>query len=510
MTTTDDYNHEVFKLYKTFRNSIKKYPLEDSLGVVRAYSQYLAYDIPIPSDMTVFPGANDFAQGVHQWELEIIARECIAHSPLTASMGLTMRDHTNFLEVLNKLRRLEDQISGLVTSTENVLVELHRIGHRQFQWQTGIPTNRLNLRYYKIFSHPLVEPFVQEKIGLDVKTIYTLGLGLTGTYIKWFALHYPPDFNFSKKHNANQENLDKFLGHFSLDVDTLRSNISSELRENMNERYAYFFDSFKSYPLIRMNANGKDSLVAPIPTMLIWRFTQGIYYEVYDMEGFGDAFGQSQEAYIGEVLKDILKSPFLILPAEPTANDRGVPSSDWFVEDESSVMYIESKTKRLALGAKISLSDTTQLETQLKILAEAVRQVYQCIDAAQKGSLQGDAYANFGTKKPFPIVVTLESWYIFGQTWERLNEFAKVEMEKYNLPTEWLDLYPFTVCDVSEFENLMRTIHVTQSMQEVFKEKYEDPELRRYELYTYLYNRHPEELKTGPELFEGEFEALFN
>jgi len=509
-TKSDGYMPEIFDYYKTFRNSIRKYPLEDSLGVIRVYSQHLANNLSIPSDMTVFPAVKDPVAGVHQWELEIIARECIAHSPNSTVAGRTMRNHHNFLEVLYKLRKLEDQISGIVGTQDNVLIELHRIGHRQFQWQTDTPNDRLMIRYYKIFNHSLMQPLIQQKFDMDMRTIYTIGLGLAGTYLKWFALHYPPEIKLDQKYGVTHVAIDKFLVHFSSNIDDLREGISEEVKQNMNEKYAYFFDAFKSFPLIQMKAQGKDSLVAPIPTMLTWRFTQGIYYEIYEMKGFDKAFGGSFQQYIGDVLADVLGESMIILPEEKSANDRGVPCSDWFVIDEESVLYVESKTKRLQLGAKVSLNDTTALESELKKLAMAVRQTYQCIDASNNQKLKGEEYLDLSHKRPYPIVVTLESWYIFGSTWVKLNEFVKEELIKHSLPVEWLEDFPFTVCSVSEFENLIRAISVSSSIKTIFKEKLEDPKLREYELYTYLFNYHRNELRSGAELFEGEFEALFH
>jgi hypothetical protein len=57
-----------------------------------------------------------------------------------------------------------------------------------------------------------------------------------------------------------------------------------------------------------------------------------------------------------------------VLREEPTANDRGVSSSDWLLVVGESALVIEAKTKRMGLAAKISLNDTAQLDSELRHL----------------------------------------------------------------------------------------------------------------------------------------------
>jgi hypothetical protein len=78
---------------------------------------------------------------------------------------------------------------------------------------------------------------------------------------------------------------------------------------------------------------------------MIWRFTRGLYYELYDHRGFANAFGGAFQRYVGEVLSDLYAgTSHTVLPEEPTANDRGVSSSDWFLVVGESALVVEAKT----------------------------------------------------------------------------------------------------------------------------------------------------------------------
>src|SRR6202030_4474404 len=69
-----------------------------------------------------------------------------------------------------------------------------------------------------------------------------------------------------------------------------------------DHKFAYNFDPLRATPLIEVaNRNGKF-LLAPIPTLLLWRFTEGIYYDLCKSEGFDHAFGKSFQQYTGEVI----------------------------------------------------------------------------------------------------------------------------------------------------------------------------------------------------------------
>jgi hypothetical protein len=54
--------------------------------------------------------------------------------------------------------------------------------------------------------------------------------------------------------------------------------------------------------MVRVVSNRQPALVVPIPTFLLRRFTEGVYYEICGIDGFSEAFGCSFQNYVGEVL----------------------------------------------------------------------------------------------------------------------------------------------------------------------------------------------------------------
>ena len=502
---------DMFEIYRPFRNRIRSFRLVDTLAVVRAYSQNLAYGVPFAQDLEVLPRYRDPAAGIKQWELEIIARDAIAHAPQHLYTSQTLRQRHRMAILLNQLRDVEGHIAAETVHGGNVLTELHRIGHRQFEWQSDLPNGLLLLRYYKIFSKPALDAIVTQQIGLNTRALHLVGMLLNSAYMQWFALHYPPNLFLSDRNNVNVQEIDAFLGHFARPVVELSQRIRVELADNMNENYAYFFNSLRAYPLIDMNVDGRRSLVAPLPALMSWRYTRGLYYELFAHPRFAQTFGAAFQAYVGDILADLFTdSHATVLPEEPTANNRGIASSDWFLILHDAAMLVEAKTKRMGLAAKITLNDTVQLERELGILADGILQTYKCIDAIQRGAFVGQGYEPLRTKRFYPVIVTLESWHVFGPTWRRLNDLVQQRLHRAGLPANWTDSMPFTACDINEFELLTRAIQHTDAIGSILDERLASEEYKQYELYNYLCGHQQSAIQNARELFPNQFTDLFS
>src|SRR5947209_237881 len=110
---------DVFELYKPFRNHLRKLSLIESLGVVRAYMQYLLAGQPLPKDIEAHPrflqARNRVARGVHEWELDVIAREIFINATDVDAIYApeTLRRWGYLAGAVTKLKTLEDKLSGL-------------------------------------------------------------------------------------------------------------------------------------------------------------------------------------------------------------------------------------------------------------------------------------------------------------------------------------------------------------------------------------------------------------
>ena len=97
---------------------------------------------------------------------------------------------------------------------------------------------------------------------------------------------YPPDFQFT---GISKEKLDHFLSIFSRSFEEIREILSDSQKYDLD--YVYSFNQLRTFPLIEKNLDGRKAHIAPIPTFLFWRFTDGIVCELFDEPKFGDIYG---------------------------------------------------------------------------------------------------------------------------------------------------------------------------------------------------------------------------
>jgi hypothetical protein len=166
----------VHEFYRPFRNYMRRFPLNDSLLWIWAYSEHLARDRPLPN-ATQFVDAigrpTDLRAKIFAWELELLARELVLNA--SASGDKSLGRWPDLRAAINHIRRIEEEISKRHLSHEYVLRELHRIAHHQFPWQAPLSAASM-MRYYKVFGTAEMDHILKETIGVAIKELYLIGL----------------------------------------------------------------------------------------------------------------------------------------------------------------------------------------------------------------------------------------------------------------------------------------------------------------------------------------------
>jgi len=239
---------DVFQQYKPIRNKIALLGIEDALGVIWAYCQYLQIDaFRLPAEIEVLDAflKDDFPQRfISEWELELLAKEVILNSNSVAAKGRILRAWKTLSEIINAIKNLENRIYGHFGSPESVLIELVRIAHRQFIWQANPPNSVTTIRYFKIFQRPAIDEICLEKIGLSVWQIYMCGTAVMGFFLDRPAIAIP----FKNEIKAlSIADFEKFFAFASRPIADLRSKLKTEQRYNAD--FAYAYNSLRAYPL---------------------------------------------------------------------------------------------------------------------------------------------------------------------------------------------------------------------------------------------------------------------
>jgi hypothetical protein len=489
----------MYDLYKPLRNELRQNALLPSLRVVWAWMQHLQFGLDLPLGMEVPQQirwlSSGPARGIYEWELALLAKELLVLAPEDA--GDDLRSWKRFSAAVNKLKNLDNEISRRYEKLfrEHIFIEMYRTAHHQFLWQRTLRMDSEVSRYFKIFGVPALDAILRERLGLSAHALYSVGLASSGYFLNQSDLATPPTFNLT---GVTAAQVTSFFDRYSKSTSDMR--LLCEEVESFDENFVYTFNPLLQFPLVSFVSAGRSKLIAPVPRYLIRRFTEGVYYDILGAQGFEAAFGDSYQTYVGEVLEAVNSRNSLAVLGESdyvVGKDRK-RSVDWIASDDTGELFIECKTKRLRLDAKIALSDLAPLEAELSKLAEFTVQIYKTLADAISGR-----YSHWGvSSRPiYPIIVTLEEWYVFGhQLDSKIDACVRSEFGSAKLDEQLLEKYPVTICSVGDFERLMALVAV-RGIGIVMDERL-NPKRRLWLLHAALLDAFPEDYpKTRANLF---------
>ena len=499
----------IVRFYAAVQTFARHLAYRDSFYVIWAYSQYLqASDFQIPNDIEVAPQflAADPPQALlAEWTLEQITREVVQYAREEPQEGRRLRQWGTLAQIANALRDLEGEIYARLVGGKKIHLEMMRISHRQFIWQQQRLNWRWIIRYHKLFNTPAIDAASQRATGLTIDHIHLIGMSYLGIFLtQAFAMQ---QINVEIP-GLTQQHIDRFLRFTSLGVAELRNRLRAE--HALDQGFAYRYSSLREFPLIQISAAGRTEIACPIPTLLFWRITTGLYYALKDENGFLTAFGQSFQDYAGEVLRHRISNNAMHVlgEAEFQVGRHRKDTVDWIIQQgDEGALFVECKTKRLTWASKAGLADLSALEQDIQKLAGAVVQIYRTIRDYSENRYPQLPYS--AGRRIYPVIVTLEDWYFFGHELPvRLEAAVKVVMARTGLPIEWLEEMPYSIMSVDEFETAAGVINLI-GIHPFISNKVRDRERRYWSYSAYCNHRHADDVRNLAPLFADEYDAMF-
>ena len=231
----------------------------------------------------------------------------------------------------------------------------------------------------------------------------------------------------------------------------------------------------------------------------------GNIHDLVNGPDFDNAFGKSFQIYVGEVIEFASKPPrFAIMPEESYyIGSKKFHGVDWVLSDNTGHLFIEAKTKRLTLGAKIrSVGD--YLGRDLATIATAIVQHYQNILRALDRTTRW---------KPdglpiYPLILTLEEWFIFSPSVvDILNKHVRRLLHERGVSEQVLTDMPFTIASAHEFEAASQVI--AQVGVDALMSKKTSLEQRSWALLQFMRGHFADEMKrVNWTIFEADWDRL--
>ncbi|KAB2970318.1 hypothetical protein [Zoogloea sp.] len=429
-----------FKDYKPLRNYINKHNPYDALGVVwRMAKQFeLApankkYEITLPNNTMISP-----------WDLPLIVRETVLNGDPLSKRKL---DQISFLTIVTGyIRSITGEADERSLEKNNVLVEMVKLFHRQFPRQGNIEIFRY-LRYLKLYSANEITPYFEGKYGLTIKEFTRIAMALIAQakasvdVSEIYGLH---------ELGVPNDKARQFLEKLTIHIDHLKGKYEEGKAFDKNWEYAW--NPLEAQPLIRI----RDKILCPVPEMLFNRFGFGMYYDLCKLPGFDNAWGNTFEKYVGEVLETVFAGTLYVIHEENpyTVSGQRRDGVDWILEGPDGNVFIECKAKRMGQLSRDN-ADVEAISKEVQILADAVVQLYENVEYA----LSGKTNWKPNDLPSYLLVITLEDWYISTEpVLDMLEAAVREKLQQANLSLDLLEKWPYGIISAREFEDISSVV----------------------------------------------------
>lgn len=225
----------------------------------------------------------------------------------------------------------------------------------------------------------------------------------------------------------------------------------------MNENIFYTYNPLRAKPILIYQNN----IFCPIQLMLFWQIPNLIYYSILNETGFENAFGESFENYVGEVLNKCCSNPSLKIIPEEKYGKEEKRTTDWILFDEKAILFIECKTKRMTMISKgeLDINIKKGLVSDIQKMAQFITQLYKTYLDYVDNKYPTIKYDS--SKKFIPLVLTLENWFInLNPTIMKiLHKYVIAEFEKSALNQNLLNEFPYHIRSSDDFEKDIQIIN---------------------------------------------------
>lgn len=437
----------MYRHYKPLRNKLREHKLLEILTISHAFLQWMQFNQPLPAalrDVRLNRDAPGRGVGLTEWEVDILVREALLHSPINGTRSAAR--WASFAELINQIKKIEDVAwaERIDQQDDDIWWELYRIAHRQFPWQTGVHHATI-LRNFKLFSHPEMRPLFEGAHGMTPVQFYQIGLGLSGHFMRQARITKPVRNAINR---VPAQALSQFLQRASDDVSGFQNRITAT--QSYNENWAYTFSELRRTPLVSFGNDHDGFYMCPSVTYIIRHITDGVFYTLVGADGFANAFGNSFQNYVGEVLRASFTENATVLEEQQYGPRRARKRSvDWIVDGPDAALFIECKARRAHMDTRTKLQATSAIEADLDSMSTSLAQLYKTLSDAINGHYE---HWQIGERIPFPVLVTLEDWYGFGHIQGQLSRRTKEKLEETNHDSGLVETYPYTLCSVEELE----------------------------------------------------------
>ncbi|MGO7866167.1 hypothetical protein ELI13_30465 (plasmid) [Rhizobium ruizarguesonis] len=394
---------------------------------------------------------------VHPWNLEtLITLQLNTPNGLTSYRRVDTSKFDTIAGLTNLLGRVEDMENRDRINDRNILLEMHRIGHRTFQWQRGWRRQQDLYRYMYIYGQGKCAQFFQGRYGLTIVDFVSVCFALFGVLSQgcWT----------SKLHGLHIMGLDDKLVDIALplvsaeihEVRQASRDLLEKVETGLGTKLPVIYQPsyLRVKPIIRSFAN-RNCFIAPLPELILMRATVGLFYDL--IPGGQDILNDANERFEAYARYSIKAHcpDFDPLPAiRYRHNKNDVDTPDIILKKNNKVVAVfECKATKLTFEAQYGEDPIANAEKGYTQIAKAIFQLWKFFSHVRRGLLELDV-----ADDAVGIVLTMEAWtQMGGPLREKLINDAKALAAQKDTDIIVQDMRPPVFCPIQDLDDLLAT-----------------------------------------------------
>ena len=381
---------------------------------------------------------------------------CIANSIIYSQTLPVKKSLSRYID-RNKLITAIDVIERQINEfgiDKDIWLWLHAFGLNQSKQYSGNIFSNV-YRYYRIFNNDVdLRNRIESKLGISYHDYIACSIWIYSVFGSKNGFCVPKSYLFSMGEKYKDtpftiKNMNIVLSLITMSLTFIRDAIKDYI--SYDENMFWLFNSpHIHFPLIEYETN----IYCVSPQYLLHQITSGIYY-IADIPNANlvNQFGKSFENYVGYIISENNETNrYCISPEVSYENSK--KTSDWIIQDDCEIVFVECKTKRLKDHSKYQLSidsENNPLLSDITILASGVTQLYKVYNDYRNSKVDKMPYDS--SKRFVPILVTLEYMLPSLPTINnRITDIVRDDLKKNGIDPSLLDAYPYHIISMSDFE----------------------------------------------------------
>lgn len=418
--------------------------------------QGLSYLRKVPKEAITTEVQNKYL--AHKWFLETLIAELLTTPKMPEKPGREFRldcmNYNAFAMVYSFLHELEGAEYGVRGTSDNIFMEMHRIGQRQFPWQRGYVTPEIIYRYHFIYGQGTCAAYFEQIYGITLNEFSMLSVAL---YLE-FGLHSWAVKPRNGDLNVTPEVVDAALNMLTISLPDARKMALKLRSEALSKgkgvlRTAYQPSVLRHFPIIFSKAVGRGSYCAPLPDLIMYRATAGLYF--YLRSGpqalFDEANGRFELYAQRLIAAHCLR--FKVLPnVEYRLNKSPAFTPDLLLKDDGKIVAVfECKATKLTFDAQFSDDPVIQAKGAYDQISKGIFQLWKFFSHARRGLIGGITVSPSARG----VVLTLEPWLqmsseLQARAIKMATALAAVDVEMIES-----DMRPVSFCTIHDLEEVL-------------------------------------------------------